>query len=83
MRRRYDPSKHDSAADALERLSVAHAVAERLRDSVARGACVVLCGVLTGKLKLTPADRRRALAKLERMMPAERYAQIVAASKRP
>ena len=83
MRRRYDPTKHDSAAEALGLLSSAHAVAERLRDSVARNASIVLHGVLTGRLELTPAERRRALATLKRMTGEERYAAIVAASKRP
>jgi hypothetical protein len=87
--RRYDPSKiaaepaaaPEPAIDPLGLLTSMHDLAERLLDTVARHSCILLHGVLTGSLKLTPADRRRILARLRKRTGEERYRAIAFASK--
>jgi hypothetical protein len=85
--RRYDPNKPTAPApdpdvDPLGLLSSMHELAGRLLDTVARHSCVLLHGILTGGVKLAPADRRRVIARLKKLTGEKRYAAIAVASKR-
>lgn len=71
-----------SALDPLDVLVIGHDLAEGLGKINREGAATMLPLVLGSRVLYAGAGRRKAVAALKKMMPAETFEAIVAESKR-